>query len=77
MIVRIPYEGAEPDECGRQYRPGQVPPEHNYCRLVKEHPSKRHSSRRSMQDPAGFEWMDEEEAELVWPVREAKEEDDD
>lgn len=69
MVIRIPYEGAMLDECGRQYRPGQVPPEHNFCRLVRDHESRRHSTRRHKNDDAGFEWVDDEEAELVWPWR--------
>lgn len=67
MTSKIPYEGAAENECGRQYRPGQVPPETNYCRLIKDHLSLRHSSRRHMGDDAGFEWFDAEESELVWP----------
>jgi hypothetical protein len=73
MISRIPYEGATDSECGRQYRPGQVPPENNYCHLVRGHESRRHSTRRSATDDAGFEWMDEEEAELTWPAQQEEE----
>lgn len=69
MISTIRYEYAETDECGRQYRPGQVPPEHNYCKLRINHPSFRHSTRRFLGDDAGFDWFDAEESELEWPER--------
>lgn len=76
MIVTIRYEHAEDDECGHQYRPGQMhAPERNYCKLIVNHPSNRHSTRRWLGDDAGFEWFDADESDLVWPERPALDED--
>jgi hypothetical protein len=64
------YVYAEDDECGLEYRPGEMSaPERNYCRLAVNHPSKRHSTRRWRHDDAGFEWIQQDEPELEWPVR--------
>lgn len=68
--MRSHYLEALDDECGLLYRPGEMSaPELNYCKLRKNHPSKRHSNRRYMSDTAGFEWVQAEEADLEWPER--------
>jgi hypothetical protein len=65
------YEYAKDDECGLEYRPGEMSsPGLNYCKLAVNHPSKRHSTRWHKHDDAGFEWIQQDEPELEWPKRE-------
>lgn len=65
------YVYAKDDECGLMYRPGEMSmPQLNYCKLAVNHPSKRHSTRAHRLDDGGFEWIQQDEPELVWPERE-------
>jgi hypothetical protein len=66
---------ADDDVCGLPYRPGEVDPGLNHCRLVRGHqPADVHSTRQTASDMGGFEWkVGKRERILRWPDGSTKE----
>lgn len=66
------YEFAKEDECGLQYRPGEMAtPSMHYCKLKKDHQGNLHSTKTWRHDQGGYNWehVDKPEDAMEWPDR--------